>query len=115
MTVAYTKPEGPEFIRDNQGRSADSFTGRAVANSTASSGARGDEDSEEPENSPATGSPTISGTPQAGQTLTASTSGISDTDGLAKVSYTYQWISNDGTTDTNIATATASAYNAGRR
>ena len=110
VTVAYTKPEGPEFIRDNQGRSADSFTGRAVANSTASSGARGDEDSEEPENSPATGSPTISGTPQAGQTLTASTSGISDTDGLAKVSYTYQWISNDGTTDTNIAAATASAY-----
>ena len=51
VTVAYTKPQGPEFIRDTQGRSADSFTGRAVANSTASSqGARGDEDSEEPEN-----------------------------------------------------------------
>ena len=62
------------------------------------------------ENSPATGSPTISGTVQVGETLTASTSGISDDDGLTNPSYTYQWIANDGTADSDIAEATASSY-----
>ena len=47
-------------------------------------------------NSPATGAPTITGTAQVGETLTADTSGIADADGLANVSYSYQWISNDG-------------------
>ena len=36
---------------------------------------------------PATGAPTISGTPQVGQTLTVSTSDIADADGLTNVSY----------------------------
>ena len=63
-----------------------------------------------PVNSAATGTPTISGTAQVGQTLTASTSGISDTDGLTNVSYSYQWISNDGTTDSDIQEATSSTY-----
>ena len=62
------------------------------------------------ENSAATGSPTIRGTVQVGETLTASTSGISDTDGLTNVSYTYQWVSNDGTSDSDIANATSSSY-----
>ncbi len=61
-------------------------------------------------NSPATGAPTISGTAQVGQTLTADTSGISDTDGLTNVSYSYQWIRNDDTDDTNITSATSSSY-----
>ena len=61
-------------------------------------------------NSPATGAPTISGTAQVGQTLTADTSGISDSDGLDDVSYSYQWIRNDGTGDTDISTATSSNY-----
>ena len=51
---------------------------------------------ETPANSPATGAPTISGTVQVGETLTASTSGIADTDGLTSGSYSYQWIRNDG-------------------
>ena len=38
-------------------------------------------------NNPATGAPTISGTPQVGETLTASTSNIADTDELTNVSY----------------------------
>ena len=42
-------------------------------------------------NTPASGAPTISGTPQVGETLTASTSGITDEDGLDDVSYRYQW------------------------
>ena len=61
-------------------------------------------------NSPATGAPTISGTAQVGQTLTASTSDISDSDGLADAIFTYQWIANDGTEDTDIQNATGSTY-----
>ena len=44
-------------------------------------------------NTPATGAPTISGTAQVGQTLTASTTGISDADGLTNVTYSYEWLS----------------------
>ena len=61
-------------------------------------------------NNPATGQPTISGTAEVGETLSAGTSGIADTDGLTNVSYSYQWISNDGTSDTDIAVATDSSY-----
>ena len=43
-------------------------------------------------NTPATGAPTISGTPQVGEALSASTSGISDADGLDDASFGYQWI-----------------------
>ena len=61
-------------------------------------------------NSPATGAPAISGTAQVGQTLTADTSGITDSDGLTNVSYSYQWVANDGTNDTDISGATGSTY-----
>ena len=63
-----------------------------------------------PNNTPATGAPTISGTAQVGETLTADVSGITDADGLTNVSYTYQWIANDGTTDTDIENATGATY-----
>ena len=62
------------------------------------------------ENTAATGSPTISGIVQVGQTLAASTTGIADTDGLTNAAYSYQWIANDGSSDSDIADATASAY-----
>ena len=55
---------------------------------------------------PATGAPTISGTAQVGQTLTASTSGISDSDGLTSVAYSYQWLVDD----TEIDGATSATY-----
>ena len=61
-------------------------------------------------NNPATGTLTISGTAQVGETLTAHTSGISDANGLTNVSYSYQWIRNDGNTSTEIAEETASTY-----
>ena len=61
-------------------------------------------------NSPSTGAPTITGTLQVGQTLAADTSGIADADGLSGAIYSYQWVSNDGTSDTNIAGATNSTY-----
>ena len=61
-------------------------------------------------NNPATGAPTISGTAQVGETLTADTSGISDADGWTSVSYSYQWIRNDGNSDSAISGATGSTY-----
>ena len=57
-------------------------------------------------NSPATGAPAIGGTPQVGETFTASTSGIADQDGLDDVSYSYQWIAGG----LDIAGATGSSY-----
>ena len=59
-------------------------------------------------NSPATGAPAITGTVQVGETLTVDTSDIGDDDGLTTVSYSYQWISNDGTSDSDIANAAGS-------
>ena len=64
----------------------------------------------EPENNDPTGAPTISGTEQVDQTLTADTADISDDDGLTSVSYSYQWIRTDNGTDTDIAGATDSTY-----
>ena len=61
-------------------------------------------------NTPATGAPTITGTAQVGQTLTAVTTAIMDANGLNNVSYTYQWIRVDGGAETNIARATASTH-----
>ena len=61
-------------------------------------------------NSPATGQPAISGTAQLGETLTASTSGIADEDGLDNAVFSYQWIRSDGDTDEDIAGATDSTY-----
>ena len=57
-------------------------------------------------NSPATGAPTISGTAQVGETLTADTSGITDTDGLTNAAYTYQWQAGGA----DISGATDSTY-----
>ena len=57
-------------------------------------------------NNPATGAPTISGTPQVGETLTADTSAIGDEDGLDDVEFSYQWLADD----TDIEGATDSTY-----
>ena len=38
VTVDYTAPDGQDFIRDSQGRKAESFSGQEVTNNTASSG-----------------------------------------------------------------------------
>ena len=56
------------------------------------------------------GAPTITGTAQVGQTLTAVTTGITDADGLTSVTYTYQWIRVDGGTEADIASANSSTY-----
>ena len=61
-------------------------------------------------NSSATGVPTVTGTAQVGETLTADTSGIADDDGLTNVSYSYQWVANDGGTDADISSETDATY-----
>ena len=57
-------------------------------------------------NTAATGTPTISGNPQVGETLTADPSGISDDDGLENVTFTYQWLADTA----DIPGATESTY-----
>ena len=61
-------------------------------------------------NTAATGAPTITGTAQVGQTLTAVTTGIMDADGLTSPTYTYQWIRVDGTDEADIASENSSTY-----
>ena len=56
-----------------------------------------------------TGAPTITGTAQVGETLTAVTTGITDADGLTRATYTYQWIQVNGTA-ADIAAANSSTY-----
>ena len=66
-------------------------------------------DEEEP-NSPATGAPTITGTVRVGEKLTVDTSGIEDLDGLNGATFSYVWVANDETSDTDITGATDSTY-----
>ena len=93
VTVGYTPPTGANAspLRDAAGNAVTGFTGEAVTNET-------------------TGLPEISGTPQVGETLIADISAITDTDGLTGATFAYQWLSNDGTADTEIAGATAATY-----
>ncbi len=58
------------------------------------------------DNSPPTGSVTITGTPTQGQTLTAVTSTIVDPDGPASLTFTYQWKRDS----TAISSATGNTY-----
>ena len=57
-------------------------------------------------NTLATGEPTITGTAQVGEELTADTTDISDSDGLINASFTYRWLADD----TDITDATGSTY-----
>ena len=61
-------------------------------------------------NAPPSGLPTVSGNATLGATLTVNTSGISDADGPANLSFTYQWNTRVGSTDTPISGATGNSY-----
>ena len=78
----------------------ESFSGQAATNNT-----------RPPANSAATGAPAITGTARVGETLTASTSGITDPDGLDNAVFTYQWLADgsdiDGATSTNYTLTAA--------
>ena len=62
------------------------------------------------ENTAPTGTPSISGTPQVGETLSASVTEIADADGLTTATFSYQWVTNDGDADTDVDEATSSTY-----
>ena len=64
----------------------------------------------EPTNSAATGAPTIRRVAERVSILSASVTGIEDENGLDRVWFHYQWISSDGTTNTNIEGATGTSY-----
>ena len=94
---------------------ADADEGKAIKVQVSFTDAGGNEETltstatatvEAPPNNPATVSPTISGTAQVGETLTADTSGIADVDGLADADFTYQWLADN----TEVAGATGSTY-----
>ena len=99
VTVSYTRPEGESGLWDETGHQLEDIVDRPVANTAVGA-----------ENRPATGAPTIAGTVRVGETLTASTDGIADEDGLAGAAYSFQWISKTGGTAAEIAGATASSY-----
>ena len=61
-------------------------------------------------NMQATGRPTISGTPQVGEKLTAHTDQIMDADGLDMVSYNYQWKRESGGSYFDISGKTGDSY-----
>ena len=70
-----------------------------------------------PDNTPATGRPTISGVAQVDSLLTAGKGTIADANGTTKAdngdsgyAYTYQWVHAGGGTKTNISGATSSTY-----
>ena len=97
VTVDYTPPteEGAARVQDTSGNATPSLSGHDVTNVTVA-----------PANTPAAGVPTISGTAQVGETLTVSTSDISDADGLINATFSYQWLADD----TPISSANASTY-----
>ena len=78
----------------------------AVSITTASASTEANSPAPDQDNTQATGLPTISGTPQVGETLTVDTSGISDAEGLDNVSYTYQWTAGGS----DISGATGSSH-----
>ncbi len=100
ITVGYTVPTGANGrpLRDAAENAVAGFSNRAVTNATPAS------------NAAPVGLPTVSGTPEVGETLMASSVGITDTDGLTNATYAWQWVANDGTADTDIAGATGSTY-----
>ena len=92
-----------------------SFTDDAGNEETLTSAATDAVEAAPTPNSPATGAPTISGTAQVGETLTANTSGIADADGLGNVQYEYQWLADDAdTSGATNATYTLAAADEGK-
>ena len=68
--------------------------------------------SEQTENTPATGAPTIGGAPIVDETLVVDIYDIADEDGLTNAVFSYQWLRRDlaAGTDTEIEAATGETY-----
>ena len=104
VALSYTPPsdDAAPRIRDAAGNAAGGFRPMEVTNVTEES----PEDREPSPNTPATGQPTISGTAQVGETLTADVSDIDDQDELENATFSYQWLADDS----DIPGATDSTY-----
>ena len=63
-----------------------------------------------PANNPATGAPTVTGTATEGQVLTASETGIMDTNGLTTATFLWRWIRVDENSEAAIQGATGTTY-----
>ena len=99
VTVAYAKPSDGVKLHDTDELAVESFGPEAVENTLVQAA-----------NEPATGAPSISGAAQVGGTLMASTAEIADADGMTGAAFAFQWVSNDGSADSDIAGATGSSY-----
>ena len=104
VVIIYTPPsdETSPRVRDAAGNAAAAIIPTQAFNDTEEVS----EEEEPAQNSPATGAPTISGTAQVGETLTANTTGIDDEDGLTDAVFAYQWLADDA----DIQGETASTY-----
>ena len=100
VTVSFTVQAGAtaNLLQDAAGNAAAGFSDQAVTNETVAS------------NAAPTGLPTVAGTVRVGERLTADASGIADADGLTNATFAWQWMMNDGATDTDIAGATAARH-----
>ena len=106
VAVSYTAPADPvaRRLRDAAGNAAPSFASHPVSNATPVPG-----------NQAPTGAPTISGTAQVNETLTASVDGIDDPDGLGDGTFSYRWLANDRATESEIEGRDLIHLHAGRR
>ncbi len=93
VTVAYAKPSGGTILHDADNLAIESFGPETVTNTL-------------PPNQPATGAPAIAGAARVGETLTASTAGIEDADGLSGAAFAFQWLSGEA----DVAGATDASY-----
>ena len=111
--IAGATNSGYTLVADDVGRTIRArvaFTDRGGYSETRTSAATDAVAAAPQPDRPATGQPTITGTARVGETLTADTTGITDADGLVNATYSYQWVANDGTTDTDISGETDATY-----
>ena len=64
----------------------------------------------EKSNTPATGKPAVSGIPEVGEALTATTGTVADANGLTGATFAYQWVRVDGGQEEDIPSADSMSY-----
>ena len=108
--ISELDPDGSSYWFRVRARSVHGFSEWSDFNFMASTNESKSGRQARPENVPASGEPVINGTAQVGESLTADTSDMEDGNGLDRVKFRFQWVSHDGSADTDIANATDSTY-----
>ena len=93
-----TAEDDANAVQDTDGNDAETFENVAITNGSTFA------------NSPATGAPSISGMARVGRTLTASTAGIADADGLDRATFVHEWFRLEGARERAIPAATFRTY-----